>query len=417
MLNELHFPNYRIGLFTADGRPFAAQPGPHDHPEHVHAPPVEIEATELLALAGNIDAGSRPYVFTTHETARGPARLVLSEMTSDASGRRYYVAAEGPNAEVETTLGLLRGALLIIAPFSVLVAGVGGWAIARRSLAPVAAMSEQARAIGAANLAERLPVANPRDELGVLAGAFNDLLDRLEREFDRMRQFTADASHELRTPLAAVKGEAQVALRRDREAAEYRESIEVILEETTHMSRLVDDLFTLARADAGDVAVERRPVYADELVADCCRATRALARQKGIELSAEPAAYAVEVAGDEALLRRAVLNLLHNAIKYTGSGGAVRARAYVSDSVARIEVSDTGVGIDEADRERIFERFVRVDKARSRDEGGAGLGLSIVRWVVEAHGGRLEVASEPGSGSTFSIVLPAAAGAPAAPVC
>jgi heavy metal sensor kinase len=409
MLNELHFPNYRIGLFTSDGQPFAARPGPNDHPEHVHAPAVEIAPEEVLRIArdAGLDAAGRPYVFATRETPQGPSRFVLTEITSESSGSRFFIAAEEPNAGVEATLSLLRTTLLVIAPFFVVVAGAGGWTIARRSLAPVAAMSERAREIGAENLGDRLPVANERDELGVLARAFNDLLDRLEREFDRMRQFTADASHELRTPLAVLKGEAQVALRREREAAEYRESLEVILEETSHMARLVEDMFTLARADAGDVGVDLRPVDLDDLVADCCRATRALAKQKGIDLAAEPEAIGVEAVGDEALLRRAVVNLLDNAIKYTGPGGRVRARVALEDGWARVEVSDTGIGICEADRERIFERFYRADKARSRTEGGAGLGLSIVRWVVAAHGGRLDVRSEPGHGSAFSVLLPA----------
>jgi heavy metal sensor kinase len=414
MLNELHFPNYRIGLFTADGASFAAQPGPNDHPEHVHAPSIEISPAEILGVARGFDPARTPYAFATRETSRGPARIVVAEFSSDASGRRYLVAAEEPNANVDATLSLLRTSLLVIAPFFVLLAGVGGWTVARRSLAPVAEMASRARSINAERLGDRLAVANERDELGVLARAFNDLLDRLEREFDRMRQFTADASHELRTPLAAVRGEAQVALTRDRPAPEYRESLEVILEETTHMSRLVDDMFTLARADAGDVRVDARPVYLDDLVAECCRATRALAKQKGVDLAAVPAVAAVEVAGDEALLRRAIVNLLDNAIKYTEPGGRVRARAsFETDGEAggeaRVEVTDTGVGIDPGERERIFERFYRVDRARSRSEGGAGLGLSIVRWVVAAHGGRLELASEPGHGSTFSIVLPTAA--------
>ncbi len=408
MLNALHFPNYRIGLFTGDGQPFAAMPGPEHPPEHVHAPPVEVAPEELLAIAreNGLTAAGRPYVFVTRETRRGTARLAITELESEVSGAKFFVAAEELDASVNATLSLLRTALLAIAPFFVVVAGVGGFLIARRSLAPVAAMSERAGAIGADNLDERLPVADARDELGRLACAFNALLDRLEREFDRMRQFTADASHELRTPLAAVKGEAQVALKRDRGAGEYRDSLEVILEETSHMARLVDDMFTLARADAGDLRVDAAPIYLDELVAECCRATRALADQKGIALVFESAGADVEVRGDEALLRRAILNLLDNAIKYTEPGGFVRARARADGSGARVEVEDTGVGIVAADRERIFERFYRVDRARSRSEGGAGLGLSIVRWVVAAHGGRLDVQSEPGRGTTFAILLP-----------
>jgi signal transduction histidine kinase len=223
---------------------------------------------------------------------------------------------------------------------------------------------------------------------------------------EQMRRFTADASHELRTPLAAVRGEAQVTLSRDRTGAEYRESVEVMLEEAVRMGRIVDDMLTLARADAGELPLERAPVYLDEVVADATRTARPLAEQRGIALDVEPSPEAVEIVGDEDLLRRAVLNLVDNAIKYTEPGGSVRARAVCDGHEARVEVEDTGQGITPADRERIFDRFYRVDKARSRDAGGAGLGLSIVRWAAEAHGGRVDLASEPGTGSRFALVIP-----------
>jgi heavy metal sensor kinase len=410
LLNELHFPNRRVGLFTADGEPFAARTGPDDHPEHLHGPPVEIGRDDLLALArsANLGQGGR-YALATRHGGIAPdgatSRLVVAPFRSPTSGTRFLVAVEESNAATETSLALLRDAMLASAPLLFLLAAVGGWLIARRSLAPVGAMSRRAERIGAANLGERLPVAS-EDELGRLARVFNDLLDRLEREFDRIRQFTADASHELRTPLAAVRGEAQVALKREREAAEYRESLEVIVEETSHMARIVEDLFTLARADAGAQPEAAEPFYLDDLVEEVCRATRALAVVKSIALEADTTGD-VEVRGDEPLIRRAITNLVGNAIRYTHEGGRVRVTLDYEDGRARVEVSDTGIGIAPEERERIFERFQRVDDARSRSEGGAGLGLAIVRLAVESHGGRLSVSSELGRGSTFTFELPA----------
>ena len=415
LLNELRFPNRSFSMFDEHGEPFPADSGASLGPGHVHGPAVTIEPAELLALAERFRLFDDPtsHALVTRPAAGGDARLAVVAVTAPATGTRYLIAAEEPNASVESLLALLRNAMLVAIPVLLLVAWVGGQFLARRSLAPVTAMSRQARQIGAENLDVRLPVADTHDEIGELALTFNELLDRVERAFDdlrrvteQMRRFTADASHELRTPLAAVRGEAQVALSRDRTETEYRESVEVMLEEAVRMGRIVDDMLTLARADAGEIPIERAPVYLDEVVADAARTAKPLAEQRGVALDLEPSPEAIEVVGDEDLLRRAVLNLVDNAIKYTEPGGTVRARAVCDSGGARVEIEDTGPGIAPADRERIFERFYRIDKARSRDAGGAGLGLSIVRWAAEAHGGRVDLASEPGAGSRFSLVLP-----------
>jgi len=412
MLNELRFPNRKVGIYTLDGRPFPATDTKPGHPEHVHGPAVEIDSAELARLARegglwNADG----YVLTTRG-ASDSSRLALTVVRSPSSGTRFLVAAEEPSEEVGAMLALLRNGLLLTAPLFLLFACAAGWFLARRSLAPIAAMSQRAQTIGADSLGERLPVANERDEIGQLALVFNDLLDRLarafgdlERAYGRMRQFIADASHELRTPVAAIRGEAQVTLRQERGAGEYRESIGVILEEATHMARIVEDLFTLARADAGERPVESLPYYLDEVVVECVRSVRSLAAEQGVELRADVSAD-VEMVGDEGLVRRAVLNLLHNALKYTEQGGRVHARVTTDGTTARVDVTDTGIGIAPEDRERIFERFYRVDSARTRSEGGAGLGLSIVRWAAETHSGTVAVQSELGRGSTFSLFLP-----------
>jgi signal transduction histidine kinase len=220
-----------------------------------------------------------------------------------------------------------------------------------------------------------------------------------------MRRFVADASHELRTPLSVIRGEADVALARDRGAAEYRQSLGVILDESRRLSRLVEDLLNLARADSGHVRLERSEFYLNDLVAECCRSMRALAEARGVTLECEPAPDTA-FRGDEELLRRLVLNLLDNAIRYTPAGGKVTAALEANGAGARLRIADTGIGISETALPRVFDRFYRADEARSRQDGGFGLGLAIVQWIAESHGGAVEAASRPGSGSTFTVTLP-----------
>jgi two-component system, OmpR family, sensor kinase len=306
-----------------------------------------------------------------------------------------------------------------IIPIGLLLASGGGYFLARKSLAPVAGMASQAGRIGAKNLHERLIVQNPRDELGRLALSFNSLLDRLDQSFERQRRFMADASHELRTPVAILRGEAEVALARpDRPSGEYRESLGVLRDESERLTQIVEDLFTLARADAGQYPLTPRDFYLEELVSDCLRTTRTLALAKQISLSGDISAE-LPICADEGLLRRMLLNLLDNAIKYTPQGGMVSVSCTLSKNEYALSVSDTGRGIPEELQARVFERFFRVDEARSRTENngtGAGLGLSIARWIAEAHHGRLELSRSDSSGSTFTAFLPVTISAAAAQV-
>jgi heavy metal sensor kinase len=415
LLNELRFPNRRIGIHTLDGKPFPQVSTKPDDPHHAHGPAIQLSESEIssLAHANRLDIDVTSFVRLTHETLEGETRLAIKGFESPSSGTRYLIAAEQPTAEIVTTLSLLRNALLIAVPILLVFTFAAGWFLAERSLAPIAAMTQRARTIGEKNLDARLPIANERDEFGELALVFNELLDRLERAFGQlegafgqMRQFLADASHELRTPLAAVRGEVQVALKRPRSSEEYQESLVVIHEEALHMSRIVEDLFMLARADAGERPLERRFFYLDELVSECCRIARPLAEEHGVSLAIESTPDGIEIEGDEGLMRRAVLNLVDNAVKYTEAGGAVRVAVSRDGDLARLDVTDTGIGIAPEELGRIFERFYRVDKARVRSVGGAGLGLSIVRWTVEEHGGSVTVQTEPGRGSTFTALLP-----------
>ncbi len=297
-----------------------------------------------------------------------------------------------------------------VIPIAIVLASAGGYFLARKSLAPVVAMSTQAGRIGAANLHERLAVQNDRDELGHLAQSVNGLLDRLSQSFERQRRFMADASHELRTPVAILRGEAEVALSQQaRSLEEYRESLGVLHQEAERLTHIVEDLFTLTRADAGQYPLQPRDFYLDELIAECVHSARTLALAKKICLNLEEASES-PIHADESLLRRMILNLLDNAIKYTPEGGSVSVTCRRAGKEYALSITDTGGGIPADLQPRIFERFFRADKARSRTEndgGGAGLGLSISRWIAEAHHGRLQLTHSNSAGSTFTAYLPA----------
>jgi heavy metal sensor kinase len=289
-------------------------------------------------------------------------------------------------------------------PVAVLLAAAAGYALARRALAPVGRLADRARSITAERLDERLPVERP-DELGQMAMVFNETLGRLQRSFEQLRRFTADASHELRTPLTAIRSVGEVGLREHRQGGEYREIIGSMLEEADRLAHLVDGLLMLSRADAGTVQLARVPEDLGEVVREVVGQLGILAEEKRQRVTVDsPERVVARV--DRAVLRQALINLVDNAIKYTPAGGEVRIVVRDGAPGARIEVRDTGPGIPSEHRDRIFDRFYRIDRGRSRDLGGTGLGLSIARWAVEANGGRLQLESEDGAGCTFRVSLP-----------
>jgi heavy metal sensor kinase len=291
-------------------------------------------------------------------------------------------------------------------PCAVGLAIIGGYLLAGRVLAPVGAMADTARRITAESLDARLPVSNSTDEFGRLASVFNETLARLDAAFEQLRRFTADASHELRTPLTAIRTVGEVALQRALSPEAYREVIGSMLEEVDRLTRLVENLLLLTRAEAGRIPLTRATVDLRELVAGVSDSLRVLAEEKNQELSVETAGP-VAVECDAAVLRQGITNLLHNAIKFTPNKGVIRVAARSTiDGDAVIEVQDSGPGIAAGDQQRVFERFYRVDQARSRDTGGTGLGLAIARWAVEANGGRIELESVSGQGTLFRVVLP-----------
>jgi signal transduction histidine kinase len=254
---------------------------------------------------------------------------------------------------------------------------------------------------------------NAEDEFGRLATVFNDTLSRLQDAFERLRRFTADASHELRTPLTAMRSVGEVALRNTHGAKVYRDVIGSMLEEVDRLTRLVESLLTLTRGDSGRVQLASQTLDLAGLAGNVIDQLRVLADEKQQDLTLR-AAVPVHAMGDPALVRQALTNVIHNAIKYTPNGGAITVEAKMGSGRAVIEVRDTGPGIPATHRDRIFDRFYRVDASRSREEGGVGLGLAIARWAIEANGGQIEVASDGVDGTLFRVVLPTSANSPIA---
>ena len=316
-----------------------------------------------------------------------------------------YAAVAEPLSVIDEGLRRLRRYFFAGVPLILLLASVGGYVLARKSLSPISLMDQQTRRIKADSLSSRLDVTNKRDEVGGLATTINDLLVRLENSFKQQQRFVADASHELRTPLAVLRGETEVALDQPRSIDEYKASLSLIKDEAEQLSRIVEDLFILARQPFDTPAIMRERVSLDKVVGECARAAQVLAARKDLKLTVN-ANKQISLMGDDELLQRMILNLLDNAVKYTSAGGEVYLDLVAHNGVAHIAVTDTGIGIPEKDQPHIFDRFYRVDKARSRAMGGAGLGLSIAHWIAEAHGGTISVESQTGRGSAFTVELP-----------
>ncbi len=314
--------------------------------------------------------------------------------------------------DVSDTLRTLLVILAVAYPATLIMASLGGVFLAGRALAPIDKLTRLARRISAEDLGQRLDLPLSDDEVGRLARTFNDMIARLDQAFRRQRQFTADASHELRTPLTAIKGQTEVALSRPRDAGAYREVLQSVNEEVDRLIRLVGSLLTLARADAGQIPITLEAVNLPELVAAAVEQVRPLMGQRHVELRLEPGP-AVTLRADEDFLLQLLLNLLDNAAKYTPLGGQVTVGWAVGNGQVEVWVRDTGVGIAPEHLPHIFDRFYRVHKARSRAAGGAGLGLSICRWIAEAHGGSISVESAPDQGTVFTIKLPVGARAAA----
>ncbi len=405
-VESFHFRDRQLIVFDEKQAVVVASQTPADMPLGTKWLSLPVAQSQLSGLLTSALRSGRAFATLF------PGKHAVRVLAAPVEGNRHYTfVVANPLLEEEQALAQARNAFYVAVPLALLIAAVGGYFLARKSLAPVVAMGQQAAQIGASNLNQRIPIPRNNQELSRLARTFNDLLTRLDESFAQQKRFMADASHELRTPVAVVRGESEVALSQPaRDVNEYRESLTIIHDEGRRLTRMVDDLFILARADAGEYPLVRENFYLDESLSECVRSMRSLATQKGLEINYQPPAKEVAFRGDEALVRRVVLNLIHNAIKYTPVGGHVNVKLAEANSGCEITISDSGSGIPAAAQAHVFDRFFRADKARSREEflsgSGAGLGLSIAKWAAELHGGRIVLERSDASGSTFVISLP-----------
>lgn len=319
-----------------------------------------------------------------------------------------YIVQVGTSMEsVGETLHRFLILLVVAIPIALAVSLAGGWFLAGRALRPVDEITLAAQRIAAGDLSQRLSMPTAQDEIGRLAATFNNMIGRLDASFRQIRQFTSDASHELRTPLTVMKGETDLILRRSRPLEDYKTVLESNLEEIDRMTRIVDELLFLSRADMGEVKMEALPVALQALVEDVHRQAKLLGHDRDIEVVLGTV-MPVVVHGDDLRLRELLLNLVENAMKYSYAGGKVEIALLKDGREARLSITDHGIGIAPADHQKIFQRFFRTDVARTHTKKGTGLGLAICAWIADLHKGRVEVQSDLGQGSTFTVVLPLA---------
>lgn len=393
-IDEVRFRDLQVTIVDSVGRVVVATPNPD--------PAVQAA---LLSRLGR----DRAATAFTLRSVNGNARVLARTLSIDVN--RYRLTGAYPLGDVEEVLGRIRAMFLVAIPILVLSAATGGYFLARRSLAPVAAMGAQAASITASSLDQRLTVGGEGgDELVGLGQVINRLLDRLEEAFAQQRRFVADASHELRTPAAILRTEADVTLTRGhRPEAEYRASMGVIQSAATRLTRIVEELFLLARSDAGHLVARPEPIQLEDVVDEAVRAVQAVAERRGVRIELRHLIEA-PATGDPDLLGRLLLNLLDNAIKYSPPGGVVEVTMVPGDGRCEITVFDSGPGIPATAQAHIFERFFRVDSARSRSESsttsGAGLGLAIARRIADMHAGHLDLTESRPGRTGFRLTLP-----------
>jgi len=305
---------------------------------------------------------------------------------------------------VKQNLAHFKNNILTVLPVILVLGTLGGWILARRSLSPIGYVASKARNITSENLSERLHSRGTDDEMDDLIYTINGMIARLESSFKRMAEFTADASHELKTPICAMRGEAEVLLSKGRTAEEYQEGLAHFIEEFDHLNQMINDLILLSKFDATQVELKMAPLRLDVLIQGICNLFQVLAEQKGLALEVD-ADEEVMVMGDKVRLQQLFTNLIDNAIKYTFKG-SIHVTLEKNKEEILVKVQDTGIGIPREEQEKIFKRFYRVDKSRSKETGGVGLGLNIAEWIAQAHHGRIKVNSELNKGSTFTVYLP-----------
>jgi two-component system OmpR family sensor kinase len=371
-----------------------------------------VESAGIVPLALRLTAGevqafrSGPAPFDI-ETEYGRLRISNSVRTV-AGGRTYLLQVGASLAPLDAAMAHYRNLLVWCVSVALVAAAAASWSLAGFALAPLSRVATAAAAINVQTLERRLPDRGVGDELDLVVEAFNGTLARLEHAVGEMRQFSAALAHELRTPLAALRGEIELLSRRPQETPARQDDFASQLEEIDRLTRLIDHILTLARAESGQIRLTHVPVNLTDLAATLVDQLEPIASAKAIELRSEASAEAVVVDGDTGWLGRLLLNLVDNALKFTNPNGHVVVRVSREGDEARIDVRDTGVGLSPADTQQVFERFFRADPARSSSTEGAGLGLSLVQWIAAQHRGTVAVQSRAGKGSTFTVRLPIA---------
>ena len=381
---DFNLPNRTIAILDRDGQPVSA------HWRGFHRSSLLLVGTGQTGATVMQDGLPWRVRVERHDSPDGPFSVLVAASEGGLIRERH----------------LVEKAFLVGMPVALVFAALVCWYAASRALQPVAAMSEQAEQITVQSLDTRLSGWEADDEVGQLRRAFNRLLDRVAAGVATQRRFTADASHELRTPVTAVRAAAEITLSRpQRSEEEYRDALGIVLAQSERLERMVEEMLILARADAGAYQPRRQPCSLSDALEAAIATAQVLAAQKQVRLDSL-IARDVRCVADEALIGRLALNLLDNAIKHTPHGGRVTLSLTVVGGRAEIVVSDTGRGIPWLERERIFDRFVRLDEARTEALGGAGLGLSIARWIAESHYGTVTLEDTGASGSTFLVRLP-----------
>ena len=383
-----------------------------------------IETRANIVLAGIVFDNGQPVLPPTPSSSDDDEFVRVVDIGSppvetdpEIRVRRFPIVGNGETVgllevgqsreHVTESLSALLLTLGLAYPLTLLVAVLGGIFLAGRALAPVDSITDMARRVSAEDLGQRLDLRLPDDELGRLATTFDEMIERLDDAFRRQRRFTADASHELRTPLTVMKGQVEVALQQQRSPEDYRQVLRAVNEEVDRLIGLAGSLLTLARAEAGQIPLNLERIDVAELMSGAVEQVTPAATSNGLSVDLIPKA-SVSVLADEGLVLQLLLNLLDNAVKYTSGGGRITAGWSTTPSGVELWVRDSGIGISEEHLTHVTDRFYRVDDARSRAEGGFGLGLAISQWIAEAHGGSLRVESVVGEGSTFTVTLPVA---------
>ena len=354
--------------------------------------------TDIYYKADRADIDDLVYLIRSHEgLSPYPIRTLLYPI------RGPHIIQVG--ISLERTTGELRRLLLILllaGPAVLVLASVGGSVIIRKALKPVASVVKTAEEISADDLSSRIDAGKRKDEIGALVSTFNNMIARLEKSIGKIKEFSGDVSHELRTPLTVIRGEIEVLLRKERSSEEYRKTLSSVLEEASQMEKIIDDLLFLSRLEAVKTAQFSQKVQLDDILLRVYESREPAARKKGIKYTLNEIIPA-QIQGDQTLIERLIANIIDNAVRYTPPGGEVGISLKKEEHSACLTISDTGIGIPQESLPFIFDRFYVVDKSRSKESGGSGLGLSMVKWIADSHSAHIQIDSEVGRGTIFRV--------------